>query len=175
MKSTTVLITILAITELDDITNAVKAFHLQPVKATFHLAGDDQAIKGTESNNYFSDWPAFSVVHDNEIEKSCVVLEAEADPNWGIYNFEGWADILTRYYGPTQIECKDGVLASTFDGDNKKPVTPQLVVFVEGGVVTGAISNVPIEVIVYDRDNIVAGDPEPINEDEARKTMQEVL
>jgi hypothetical protein len=180
MRSDQIIFTILAITELEGLMGVFEGSNIKPVKATVHLNEGDrpmhggiEAAKGLYQAD-FTAWPEFDVVFDDTIDKSCVVLEGELDRNWP-YNFEGMADIYARYYGDTMIVGKQGLLATTFEGDNKKPITPQIVIFVEGGVVTGAIANVPIEVVVYDRDNIAAGDPEPIDEDEARKTMQEVL
>lgn len=52
----------------------------------------------------------------------------------------------------------------------------QIIIFVEGGCVTEVLSDDPnIEVIVYDRDNIEAGDTPPCDEDIVRASMTEIL
>lgn len=56
--------------------------------------------------------------------------------------------------------------------ENQKP---QIIIFVEGGCVTEVLSDDPnIDVTIYDRDNIEAGDAPPCDEDEVRASLVEV-
>lgn len=75
-----------------------------------------------------------------------------------LWDFSAKCSWLGRYGNAHRVKYTDEVI-KLISAKEKKTVVPEIMISVEGGVVSSIISTIPLKIRMVDYDNLKAGDP----------------